>query len=280
MTNHLKGKTALLTGATGGIGAAVAEALAAQGVRLLLTGRSGGKLEALKSRLPGSGHVPIVADLASADGRNSLRQRAEAEGGIDLLINNAGVSKLALLQDMDDASLEQMIATNLTVPMLLCRDLLPLLSSRPGATIVNIGSILGSIGYAGSTAYCGSKFGLRGFTEALRRELADTGIRVIYFAPRATNTPINCERVTALNHALGTAVDAPELVAQSLVRTLGRRGQRNRYLGWPESFFVRLNSLFPRLVDGALGKQLPTIRRFASGGFGDDSSMKSSSGGH
>jgi len=259
---ELRGKTALLTGATGGIGAAVAEALAAAGVRLLVTGRNGVKLEALRNRLPGADHVAVVADLASAAGRAELQQRAKAEG-VDLLINNAGVSQLALLTEMDPEQLAATITTNLTVPMLLCRELLPLLAARPDAAIVNIGSILGSIGYAGSTAYCASKFGLRGFTEALRRELADTRVRVLYFAPRATATPINCERVVAMNEALGTAVDQPAQVAQQLVASLRRSGERSRYLGWPERFFVRLNSLFPGLVDRALASQLPTIRRYA-----------------
>jgi short-subunit dehydrogenase len=156
-----------------------------------------------------------------------------------------------------------MVQTNMLSPMLLCQSLVPLLKQREQAAIVNIGSIFGSIGHPGFTAYCATKFGLRGFTEALQRELADSSVRVSYLAPRATRTDLNSEAVTALNEALGNATDTPEHVAAELMRVLGQK-RRQRYMGWPESLFVRLNGLFPGLVHNALTRKLHIIRQHAT----------------
>ena len=128
--------------------------------------------------------------------------------------------------------------------------------------MINVGSTFGAIGYPGFAAYCASKFALRGFSEALRRELADTNVRVLYFAPRATRTPMNAPSVVAMNDELGVAMDDPEKVAAELLQVI-RHEQEERYLGWPERLFVRLNGLLPRVVDQALRKQLPIIQRFA-----------------
>ena len=96
----------------------------------------------------------------------------------------------------------------------------------------------------------------------LRRELADTHVRVLYFAPRTTRTSMNAPSVVAMNDELGVAMDAPEKVAAELLQAI-RHEQEERYLGWPERLFVRLNGLLPRVVDQALRKQLPIIQRFA-----------------
>ena len=101
-----------------------------------------------------------------------------------------------------------------------------------------------------------------GFAEALRRELADTQVKVLYFAPRATQTGMNGAQVVAMNDELNVAMDDPHSVALQLLAAI-RREEEERYLGWPEKLFVRLNSLLPRLVDQALRKQLPIIQRFA-----------------
>jgi len=259
----LTGKKIVLTGASGGIGGAMAKALAVEGCQLLLAGRNTNKLTALMEGLEGAGHSMLVEDLNSSEGRISLIEAASTFQA-EVLINGLGINQLCLLETTNDSDIENIIATNLITPIKLCKDFLPLLSNRSNAAIVNIGSILGSIGYAGSSIYCASKFGLRGFTESLRRELADTNIKVIYFAPRATNTELNSVEMQQLNKELGNTVDEPDWVAGMLIKTLKDRNSANRYLGKAESFFVRLNSLFPSLVDKALFKQLPIIRRFSN----------------
>jgi short-subunit dehydrogenase len=182
--------------------------------------------------------------------------------GLDVLINAVGVMDFRLFEAQDPAAIESMVQTNLLIPVLLCQQLVPVLKKREEAAIINIGSIFGSIGHPGFTAYCASKFGLRGFTEALQRELDDTPVRVSYLAPRATRTALNSEAVTALNVALGNATDAPERVAEELLKVVGDK-RRQRYLGWPENLFVRLNGLFPGLVHNALTRKLHIIRRHA-----------------
>ncbi len=138
------------------------------------------------------------------------------------------------------------------------------LKQQNDAFIVNVGSAFGSIGYPGYSGYCASKFGLRGFTEALRRELGATRVKVLYFAPRATNTAINSAAVVAMNQQLGNQMDSPELVAKALLQQL-ETAQSRRFLGWPEQLFVRLNAIFPALVDKALQKKLAVIEKYASG---------------
>jgi short-subunit dehydrogenase len=142
--------------------------------------------------------------------------------------------------------------------------LLPLLQKEQGARILNMGSTFGSIGYPGYSAYCASKFGLRGFTEALRRELSDSDIRVLYFAPRATATKLNSENVIALNKELGNAMDLPDIVAAQVEKMFISGGPHQVFWGWPEKLFARINQCIPMLVDNALQKQLPAIKKYAT----------------
>lgn len=256
---QLAGKRFILTGAAGGIGQAFAVKLAAAGVRLLLVSRGQDSLEALCRRLPGDGHRAVAVDLASEAGRAALLAAAGDE--VDGVINNAGISFFGFLGDQTEAQFRQTLELNLLVPMLLVRDLLPVLQARSGI-IVNVGSAFGSIGFPGQAAYSASKFGLRGFTEALRRELADSRVSVQYLAPRATDTRMNSAGVQAMNRELGTAMDPPERVADELMALLAR-GNGVRFIGWPERFFIKLNSVFPGLVDKALRRQLPAVRRHA-----------------
>jgi short-subunit dehydrogenase len=146
--------------------------------------------------------------------------------------------------------------------MQLTRRMLPWLRQAQTALVVNVGSTFGSIGYPGFTAYCASKFAIRGFSEALRRELADSRIKVLYVAPRATRTAMNAAPVIAMNDELNVAMDQPREVAAQIIGAI-RREREELYLGWPEKLFVKLNGLLPRIVDQALRRQLPTIQRFA-----------------
>ena len=157
-----------------------------------------------------------------------------------------------------------MLATNVETPIQLCRALLPVLRDKPVAAIVNVGSVLGAIGYPGYSLYCSTKFALRGFTEALRRELAETSVHVHLLSPRATDTDINSQAVSDLNRELGSGVDSPALVARELMGMLQSKCGGHRVIGWPEKLFARINGAFPGIVDGALKKQLPVIHKYAA----------------
>jgi len=259
---NVRGKTVLLTGATGGIGTEIAHRLAGEGARLILVSRDQYRLDDLLALLHGTGHTTLAADIATREGREALL--VGIQGELDGVINNAGINGFGMLSSVDDEQLAQMFAINAMAPILLSRDLLPKLIASSGF-IVNVGSGFGSIGFPGYCAYSASKFALRGFTEALRRELADTSVTVLYFAPRATDTAMNPPEVVELNKTLGNATDPPKRVAEELMALL-KKGKGSRLIGLPERFFARLNSIFPSLVDGALEKQLPTIRQKALAG--------------
>ena len=261
----LKGKLILLTGASGGIGQAIARRLAVQGARLILVGRSTQQLNALARELHvlvNEGFV-LQADITSRSGRDTIRTALLAlQEPLDALINCAGVNLFGLLEGNDPEAIEQLITTNVTATILLTQLTLPFLNKDSGR-IVNIGSSFGGLGYPGFSAYCASKFALRGFSEALRRELSDSHIQVAHLAPRATNTSLNSDAVYAMNRELGTAIDEPEIVAAQLELMLTAARMRDCNIGWPERLFLRINSIFPRIIDKALQGQLPIIRRHA-----------------
>ncbi|WP_460123733.1 SDR family oxidoreductase [Pseudomonas sp. S2_C03] len=251
----------VLTGASGGIGVAITGALCAAGARVLAVARHQQALLPLLKRYP-QNLSWIAADLTSSDDQRQVLTAAEGIGGINLLINAAGVNHFAMLEQLDDSDINDMLAVNISAPICLTRLLLPLLKRADNAMVVNVGSTYGSIGYPGYASYCATKFALRGFSEALRRELADTRVNVLYVAPRATRTSMNSAAAQALNDALKASVDDPQTVAAAVTHAIAG-DRRDLYLGWPERFFVRLNSLLPNLVDRGLRKQLPLIRRLS-----------------
>lgn len=262
----LQGKNVLITGASGGIGRMIASDLAQHGARLLLVGRDDISLQETQASVEAAGGSAdvLVADLLNPQDRERIVTFCSAlENGLFGVIHNAGCNHFSLLEDQTDAMLQNQVNLNLLIPMLLTRSLLPILLKEKGARILNIGSTFGSIGYPGYSAYCASKFGLRGFTEALRRELADTDIHVLYFAPRATDTKLNSDNVVALNRELGNAMDLPVLVAEKIGDIFIAGGPNQVFWGWPEKLFARINQLMPFMVDGALLKQLPIIKKYA-----------------
>jgi short-subunit dehydrogenase len=266
---------ALVTGGSSGIGRALATELHRRGAAVLLVGRDGAALQQVLDAIGGrsSRADACVADLATAAGRSQAVGAACRFGGqgINVLVNNAGRGEFGLLSQTDDAAIERLFAINAIAPMQLTRALLESLTAQPEAAILNVGSVFGSLGYPGFAAYSASKFALRGFTEALRRELADTRVDVRYFAPRATKTGMNASAVERMNAELGVAMDAPATVAKAACDLI-ESGRPEAVFGWPEKLFVRINALLPRLVDGSLRRQLPVIRRHAAAAAADRTS--------
>ncbi len=261
---QLEGARILLTGASGGIGRAIASRLAGRGASLLLTARDEGSLAAMARELAARGaKVEVVAaDLGSPQGNERVAAAAERFGA-DVLINNAGTNVFGLLEQIGTPDVQQVLRTNLEGPVQLVHRLLPHLLARRRAVVVNVGSSFGSIGFAGFAVYCASKFGLHGFTEALRRELADGPVRVCYVAPRAVDTAFNPPEVVRMNADLGNRADPPEAVAAAVERAI-RDERRETYVGQPEGFFARLNALLPGVVDAALRRKLAVIKRHAA----------------
>jgi short-subunit dehydrogenase len=248
----------LLTGAAGGIGHATAESLLRAGASLLLTGRSPEKLARLAQDLRERCRASpdridwTAVDLTRAAAAVTLA-RAAAAFDANVVVHAAGVPAFGSLDALPAADIERMLNTNLLAPMLLTRELLPQLRRQPRAQLLFVGSALGRLGLPGFSTYSASKFGLRGFAEALRRELADTAIRVQYLGPRSTRTGFNDAGVEAYNRATGTAMDDVHTVATAVLRLLESEAAE-RFLGWPETLAVRLNGFAPVRLDGAFAR--------------------------
>ncbi|MGM0429231.1 MAG: SDR family oxidoreductase [Pseudomonadota bacterium] len=248
-------QTIVLTGAAGGLGQALAEALSQRGARLILVGRTRSTLEALAERL---NQTSFVADLTESSERKRLLEFIKAHSAsVTGLINNAAVTHEDLFINATVDDVERVITTNLMVPIALTHHLLPLLTANNG-WILNVGSVFGAIGFPGQSLYCASKFGLRGFSEALQRELLNSDINVMYAAPRAIKTSLNNGFISRLNAALKTKQDDPQQVAQQLTRQIENQSWLQT-LGWPERLFVRLNGLWPEQVGRSLKKARDTL---------------------
>ena len=261
--------TVVLTGACGGIGQVIARQLAAAGASLYLCGRDVETLAALQRELgvtagPGQHIDARAVDLT--DDAEMDAWLAAIEAGpkeVNVLVNNAGVCKFDLFENLTDQDIELMLGLNSIAPIKLTRKLLLVLKRQPEARVVNIASTFGAIGFPGYSVYSASKYAIRGFSQALARELADTNVHVGCLLPRATKTAINTDRVVEMNRKLSVAMDPPEVVATVLVKFLGGHGGELA-IGWPEKLLVRLNSLFPALIGNAISKKLPLIKQYAA----------------
>ena len=255
----------LVTGAGGGIGQALTARLLAEGADVIAVGRDQAALHRLDAR-PVRGDsvvVAVEADVNTVAGRATIaRATASARRPVRCVVHNAGTCRFGLFESASADSIALQVQTNLLSPLLLTRALLPQLLREPEALVVGIGSTFGSIGYPGYATYAATKFGLRGFLESLGREHAGSGLRTLYASPRATRTPMNPAAVDALNRELGVATDDPDDVARQIVHAMRTRRRRVQ-IGWPERLFTRVNGALPAVVDGAIARQLPAIRRHA-----------------
>jgi 3-oxoacyl-[acyl-carrier protein] reductase len=183
MMFDLSGMTALVTGASGGLGSSIAKALSAQGARLALSGSNPAKLEAFAAELGGD-HVPLVCDLSNASQVDALVPRAvEALGKLDILVNNAGVTRDSLAMRMKDDEWDQVIRVNLEAAFRLMRAATkPMMRARFGR-IISVTSVVAVTGNPGQANYVASKAGLIGMSKAFAQEVASRGITVNCIAP-------------------------------------------------------------------------------------------------
>jgi len=261
--------TVVLTGACGGIGQLLARQLAAAGASLFLCGRDTAALEQLQNELriaarTGQCIEARAVDLTDNGELDAWVESIEQSGrDVNVLVNNAGICKFELFERLGDRDIELMMTLNSIVPMKLTRRLLPGLKQQPLARVVNVASTFGAVGFPGYSVYSASKFAICGFSQALTRELSDTGVRVGCILPRATRTSINSDRVVEMNRHLGVAMDPPEQVAAAAVSFICSDDSQLA-LGWPEKLLVRLNAMFPVLIGNAISKKLPLIKQYAA----------------
>ena len=186
--SSLSGKTAVVTGASRGIGAGIAEALGREGVRVALVARSEAKLKEHAARIKGS--IPVTCDVSdprSVD-QASRRIASELNGAPDILVNNAGIFSVAVVEETSAETFIETINTNLVGPFLFVRAFLGDMKKRKSGHIVTIGSISDRTIFTGNAAYSAAKFGLRAIHEVLRAELRGTGVRASLISPAATDT--------------------------------------------------------------------------------------------
>ena len=190
---QLSGKTALITGASGGIGSAIAKNLSQQGAHVVLHGTRAGRLEELASEI-GSNVSVVTANLSDRDAVGGLvAEAAKATGAIDILVNNAGITRDNLFMRMKDEEWDDVLEVNLTSSMLLCRSAIRAMMKARWGRIISISSIVGVIGNPGQTNYAASKAGMIGFSKSLAAEVASRGITVNIVAPGFIETPMTDE---------------------------------------------------------------------------------------
>jgi short-subunit dehydrogenase len=170
---ELRGKTALLTGATGGLGRAIAAALAGRGATLVLSSRKGDELEAMAASLPGSGHRTIVSDLAEPGAPERLIAEA---GALDVLVANAGLPATGRIDQFSLTEIERALRVNLEAPIRMAHELLPGMVERGAGHFVFVSSLAGKAATPRSCLYNATKFGLRGFSLGMREDLRGSGV--------------------------------------------------------------------------------------------------------
>lgn len=204
---ELSERVALVTGGGTGIGKAVARAMAQEGARIVIAARNGTRLEAVAEELRAEGHsvLPVPVDVTDKTGVGHCVSRIrEHWGRVHILVNNAGVSGMTPMDDVDDGLWHTIVDTNLTGAYLLTREVLGILSEDGDGRIINMSSVLGKFGVPGYAAYCASKHGLIGFTRALALELASRRITVNALCPGWVDTEMSRAGIAQIAERLGT----------------------------------------------------------------------------
>nr|WP_026306017.1 SDR family NAD(P)-dependent oxidoreductase [Smaragdicoccus niigatensis] len=212
---NLAGARVLLTGATGGLGHAMARALHAKGANLVLTGRRTDVLEPLANEL---GARAIAADLSTADGVQKLLEEA---GDVDVLIANAALPGMGQVTDLSVEEIDRNLGVNLRTPIVMARAVVPAMVARGGGHIVFIGSVSGIVASPGAAMYNATKFGLRGFAAALRQDLHPSGVGVSIVEPGfVRDAGMAVEGGLIDNLPRGARTVSPEQVGDAVVRAI------------------------------------------------------------
>lgn len=251
----IKDSVVIITGASSGIGEASARVLGQAGANVVLAARRLDKLEALAQEIQAAGSeaLPVAADLSQlADIQHVVQQTLSKFGRVDVLFNNAGFGRLDWLENLDPVTdIEAQYAVNVLGVVQMTRQVLPIMIKQKAGHIINMASVAGWVGTPTYTIYASCKFAVRGFSEALRREVAPWGIRVSVLYPGGVATEFGAQAGHQRKTKITTPkwmVLTPETVGRAVV-DLVQRPRANVILPWPFRFTVWLNQVFPGLVD-------------------------------
>ena len=234
---QLKGKTVVLTGGQGGIGKILASSLENVGARVIVVDRQ-------------LGIDTWPTDLSDEKALLGLCEKLTKQP-VDILINLAGLMYFGHLHEQPTDQLATMLRVNLEVPIRLSQAVIPGMLKRGSGQIVNIGSVFGALAFPHFVTYSTTKAGLKGFSEALRREYAGKGITVTHIAPRAVKTALNGGIIADLHERTGVINDSPEKVASIILKSIEKE-RKNVTIGFPETIFTKINALLPGVIDNAL----------------------------
>lgn len=262
MTRNLQGRRILLTGASGGIGQALARQLADAGARLVLAARSEDKLAELARSLPDPANVLVVpTDVTrEADRLNALDRAVQHFGGLDVLINNAGVASWAHFADGSEAILRAIVEVNFFAPAELIRRAIPILVHGVQPAVVNVASMCGRRAMPAWTEYSASKYALCGLTESLRGELARFDIDMLLVVPGLTNSGfaghfLKSEGRAKIDFDKGMP---PQEVAAGIVHAL-RKNRTETVLGSDAKWMLRMQRWFPRWLDRLIARRVTKL---------------------
>ncbi len=266
--SRIEGSHVLLTGVASGIGRQTALELARRGARLLVVDLDGEGLDGLARELPGPGALVgrVVTDLATREGVQAVVEAGLAlGGGVDILINNAGICVVAPVEETTPDDIDRLIAVNLRAVMGITQGLLPAMLARGRGHVVNIASVSGLVGVPGFVAYGTTKFGVVGYSEGLRNELGPRGITVTAVCPGVVNTPL-LDTLTLRGFDESLRKKIPGYSQERIGKDIARAIARDTAVITPAGHTLALAQRFAppvlRHVFGALqGRLLDPLRR-------------------
>ena len=277
MSSTVENKVTIVTGASSGFGAATARLFAAEGAKTVLAARRIQRLEALAEEIRSAGGeaLPIACDVTVQEQIDNLvKATLDAYGRIDILVNNAGIGRLNWLDELSPDDISREVDVDLKGAILMARAVLPSMLAQRSGHIINMVSVVGWVAPPLATVYSATKFGLRGFTEGLRREVAPFGIHVSAIYPAGARTEFSQNvggelAARILNSRWVNSLTADD-VAKAVLHVAKHPRKRSVILPWWYGILLWFNSHFPGVSDMVQAQLVRRYRKDVPSGHGDD----------